>query len=162
MSSLNVRVNAVTISSTPATLSPPRDVARLRCRFCHVKRPSSVPRRQKSIHFWDNPKNTPKFGHVSRKCPLFAQYPKNAQCLANIPKMPIACGSQKRPEISWANGADDRGHTLHGHKSDPTNGELNVCVCCPSVPEKHTKQHRRGHAPLRQDFERVSDDELLI
>ena len=31
MSSLNVRVNAVTISSTPATLSPLRDVAWLRC-----------------------------------------------------------------------------------------------------------------------------------
>ena len=31
MSSGNVRVIAVTISSTPATLSPPRDVARLRC-----------------------------------------------------------------------------------------------------------------------------------
>ena len=110
---------------------------------------------------WDNPKNTPKFGHVSRKCPLFARYPKNAQSLANFPKMPIACGSQKRPEISWANGADDRTNTLHGHKSDPTNGELNLCVCCPSVTEKHTKQHRHGHAPLRQDFERASDEELL-
>ena len=33
MSSGNVRVIAVTISSTPATLSPPRDVARLRCRL---------------------------------------------------------------------------------------------------------------------------------
>ena len=108
---------------------------------------------------WDNSKNAPKFDHVYQKCPNFGHNTKNAQCLSKIPKMPIACGTHKRPEISWANGADDRGHTLHGHKSDPTNGELNVCVCCLPVPEKHTKQHRRRCTPLRQDFEREGDDE---
>ena len=111
---------------------------------------------------WDNSKNAPKFDHVYQKCPNFGHNTKNAQCLSKIPKMPIACGTHKRPEISWASGADDRGHTLHGHTSDPTNGALNVRACCLPVPEKHTKQHRRGHAPLRQDFERVSDDGLLI
>ena len=75
--------------------------------------------------------------------------------------MPIACGTHKRPEISWANGADDRGHTLHGHKSDPTNAELSVSVCCLPVPEKH-KNNTDGDALNSDRTLRVSDDEQLI
>ena len=75
-------------------------------------------------------------------------YTKNAQCLAKKPKMPIACGTHKRPEISWANGADDRGHTLHGHKSDPTNGELSECLLSARSREAHkTTQTRTQSTP---------------